>query len=106
VAPHFEVTTEQMTAEVIRVMVAGEIDMAAHRDLANAVTAAAQQSGETLVDLGGVTFLDSGGIGALMAGYRAALDAGHVYRIANANGLVRQVLEVTGTLAVLTGDAS
>jgi anti-sigma B factor antagonist len=104
VAPHFEVTTHEVSAGVIRVAVSGEIDMAAHAVLASAVTEAAQTASEAIVDLGAVTFLDSGGIGALMAGYRTALDSGSVYRVANASGLVRQVLEVTGTLGVLTGD--
>lgn len=87
-----------------RVSVVGEVDLATAPLLRDRLhTALRDQSPAVLVvDLAGVTFLDCTGIGALISAHNAALQAGCQLRITDPQPIVRRVLEVTGSLGILT----
>ena len=57
------------------------------------------------MDLDAVTFVDSGGIGVLVKGFHSASEAGCGYKVVNPQGIVRQVLEITGVFTALTDGA-
>ena len=87
-------------------VLAGEIDLAAHAPLLAEILHVVNGSAtELVVDLGEVTFVDSGGIGVLVKGYHSAAQAGCGYKVVNPQGIVRQVLEITGVFAALTDGA-
>ena len=83
--------------------VRGEID----RDVSEAVTTiianAARQEGveELVIDLTEVRFLAAAGIRALVEGRAGALRHGLAYRVVNARGVVRAVLEAAGLIELL-----
>jgi anti-sigma B factor antagonist len=82
----------------------GEIDLATGGTLEAAILdAVAHPDAESVVvDLAGVGFLDSSGISTLLRGRRAADDRGIAFRVTGANGIVRNVLDVTGVWALLS----
>lgn len=86
----------------------GEIDLATVEQLREAITREIQLDvvAAVLIDLDHVTFLGSTGIGALVQGRRLARRHGKRLEVANAQGVVRRVLEATGTWQYLTGDES
>lgn len=89
--------SRQRDAEAVTVAVHGEIDLSTVEDLEQEIDAATQSDGATvIIDLGGVTFMDSAGINILLKGRRLADERGKQYRVTNAHGLVRQILDVTG----------
>jgi len=92
----------------MRLILAGEIDLASHDVLLTEIIQLVGGSATHLViDLEAVTFVDSGGVGVLVKGYHAARDTGCGYKIVNPQGMVKQVLEITGVLATLiTGSPS
>jgi anti-sigma B factor antagonist len=94
-------------ADTITVTVRGEIDLATVDQLATEIAAAVRADATgVIVDLDGVTFLDSSGIGALLAGRKAADESGKSFHVTGANGIVREVLDLTGVWAHLSGQAS
>lgn len=92
---------------VAMVSIEGELDLASAGELESCL---AELTGSPVtglvVDLTGVTFIDSAGINALLKGRRLAEAGGRAYRVCNASGLVREVLDVTGVWQHLTGSAS
>jgi anti-sigma B factor antagonist len=87
-------------------VLAGEIDLAAHESLlAEILHVVNGSTTELVVDLGEVTFVDSGGIGVLVKGFHSATEAGCGYKVVNPQGVVRQVLEITGVFTALTNGA-
>lgn len=87
----------------MRLALSGEIDLAAHDVLLKEILQTVHSTAtQLIVDLGGVSFVDSGGVGVLVNGYHSAREAGCGYRVVNAQGMVRQVLEITGVLAALS----
>ncbi|GGL19564.1 STAS domain-containing protein [Mangrovihabitans endophyticus] len=82
---------------------AGELDMADRDGLERAVVGAVRSAGvqHVVLDLADVTFIDSEVLAAVIAGRNAAVAAGVRFCLANAHGMVRRVLEVTGLLEVL-----
>jgi anti-anti-sigma factor len=86
----------------------GEIDLSTVEQLREAITREIERGevAAVLIDLDGVTFLDSTGIGALVQGRGLASRHGKRLGVANAHGLVRRVLEATGTWQYLTGSES
>ncbi|GAA1557398.1 hypothetical protein GCM10009827_092920 [Dactylosporangium maewongense] len=86
------------------VSIAGDVDLSTAGDLDREVLAAVDSGAATVVvDLAEVTFIDSAGINTLLKARRHAGEQGRQLRIANAAGVVRDVLEMTGVLAHLSG---
>jgi anti-sigma B factor antagonist len=96
-------------ASTVTVSVTGEIDFATADTLGEHLRAAIDTvpagTGTVLVDLSAVTFLDSAGINRLLRGRRLADQHGKHYRVVGADGIVRQVLEITGAWKHLTDHA-
>ena len=55
-----------------------------------------------VVDLRRVTFLGAAGVRALLRGRKAVLTVGREFRVANATGIVYQVLRISGIHLTLT----
>jgi anti-sigma B factor antagonist len=89
---------------LVRLVVAGEIDMATSDALAGALrdAIATEHAKEVAVDLAGVTFIDSSGIRALVVAQDDATERGVAIYVTKPHAHVRRVLELTGLLAVLT----
>jgi anti-anti-sigma factor len=90
---------------VVRLSVAGELDMTAAEVLPAAVAAAATRPALTAVevDLQDVTFCDAAGITALLQAGQQAAGRNLGFRVIHARGIVHKVLLLTGVLATLTG---
>jgi anti-anti-sigma factor len=102
-APSCVIATGHLNGAV-RIAVVGEIDIAVHERLRAALAAAlCAGPAELVVDLAATTLLDAGGIGVLLhAQHQARRRARHL-RITNPqHPTVRRVLDITGTLCVLT----
>ena len=86
----------------------GEIDMDTSGDLADAITAALSDPRvtEVVIDLGHVTFLDMVALGDLLRRRADALDTGRTLRLTAPRGVVRRVLDISGTYSLLIGDVS
>ncbi|HEY1484488.1 MAG TPA: STAS domain-containing protein [Micromonosporaceae bacterium] len=91
-------------AGIVTIEAVGDIDLAAVTTLREQVDALLATEAVTgiVLDLAGVHFLDSSGIGALVGSLRAAQERGRSLRVVHANGLVRDVLELTNVLPLLT----
>jgi anti-anti-sigma factor len=97
---HFTITRERRRDDStdrvrIRLVLAGEFDLAARDELESAL-ASALRAGDVVVDMGEVTFLDCSGVGVLTRGLSQAWREGRGLRVVNAAGSVRHMLELTG----------
>jgi anti-sigma B factor antagonist len=97
---HFTITRERRRDDSservrIRLVLAGEFDLAA-RDALDGALASALRAGDVEVDMAGVSFLDCSGIGVLTRGLRQAWREGRGLQVVNAGGPVRHMLELTG----------
>jgi len=83
----------------------GEIDLTTVDQLGEAIANEINRNdvAAVLIDLDQVTFLDSTGIATLVKGRHTADRQGKRIAVTNAHGLVRRVLDVTGTWNYLTG---
>jgi anti-anti-sigma factor len=101
-----DVNTRVLSGTVMRVSVAGEIDMATVQQLDAALAAAIGRKGATAVevDFAGVTFCDSTGIAALDQAYAAATERSLPFRLIDVQPGVSRVLAIVGMLEILTGD--
>jgi anti-anti-sigma factor len=78
------------------VTAAGEIDLSTVDELRSAVTGAADDIEQLLLDLTGVEFIDSAGLGGLLE-LRSTLRSRNVtLQISAGEGPVRQAMEITG----------
>ncbi|MGH3645953.1 MAG: STAS domain-containing protein [Micromonosporaceae bacterium] len=85
-----------------RLVIAGDVDLAAHDELCRTILAAIDSGvGHLVVDLRQVTFFDSGAVGVLVAGHNAARRAGCTYQVVDPPDLVRRVLRANGILQLL-----
>jgi anti-anti-sigma factor len=80
-----------------RLVLVGEVDIAAREELLRAVEQAASKSRPLVVDLGGVTFLDGSGISALIAVTEVAVDRGIPIGFTDRPPVVDRVLDLTET---------
>lgn len=94
-----DVTVHRIGDRVIRLAVAGELDMAtvAAADAAVARTLTCAGLKVLIVDFAGVTFCDSRGIAMLERGHAAATRCGIAFQLVNITPLVRSLLNLLGT---------
>ncbi|HZN20852.1 MAG TPA: STAS domain-containing protein [Micromonosporaceae bacterium] len=87
-----------------RVSVVGEVDLATAPALRDRLVDALHEQNPAVldVDLAGVTFLDCAGVGALVAARNTAVRSRCQMRVSHPQPIVRRVLELAGTLDVLT----
>jgi anti-anti-sigma factor len=90
----------------LRMIAAGEIDLATQPMLMSAIEAAVETTGISgiMIDLGAVTFMDCYGMSALITGRDLAEKRSCEYVIQNANGLPLQLLRLAGVLGHLSGE--
>ena len=88
-----QITTQPESAGIVRLRIAGEVDMATAPQITDAR--------QVRLDLAEVTFLDSTGIRTLLLAQRDAADHGVVLRVVDAHHRVVRVLELTGALETL-----
>lgn len=92
---------------LVRLALAGEIDLAATSAVREHVVSALKaDSAGIVIDLAAVTFLDSSGIGVLLESRRLTIEAGRAFQAVNPQGSVASVLDLTGVRAYLAGDAA
>lgn len=98
-------TTPSAHTGVVTGSIAGAIDLATVPALHGHIDALLAEDTVTgvVLDLSAVTFLDSSGIGALIGCLRKANQAGKSLRVDNAHGLVRDVLDLTNVMPLLSG---
>jgi anti-sigma B factor antagonist len=101
------ITTSTEAAGIVRVGIAGEVDIATAPHITDtvhdAITAGIH---EILLDMADVTFLDSTGIGTLLQNKHTAAQQHVTLRLVNPNPRVVRVLELTGLLDVLQDGAA
>jgi anti-anti-sigma factor len=104
--PIHEIIAEPTAGGELRVGLAGDFDMSVATELSDALVRAARTPGvdRVVVDLRRTAFLDSHGIAGLLAGFDAAVLAGRRFSVTNADGMVREVLEITGLAEVFADD--
>ena len=98
--PTFEARTSAQPGRCV-VALAGECDLAVRDELTSALLRAVETAPVVEVDLDELRFIDSTGVHALVTAYHAAQRGGTSVYVANARGVVAQVLEVTGVGALL-----
>ena len=81
----------------IRLLLVGEVDVAAQEEVLRAIAVVPETSLPLVVELGGVTFLDGSGIAALMALTQAAVDRGLSIGFTDRPPVVDRVLDLTDT---------
>ena len=93
----------QDEAGTARLLLGGELDMAAREDLFAAIVAAGAAADTTAVvlDLRQVTFIDSEALGAIIEGHAAVTSAGRRYSVVGHHGPVRRVLDIAGLMPML-----
>ena len=96
-----------LARDVICLGVSGDVDVASSSSLDNAIREALAAPGikGVLVDLSKVTFLDSTGINTLVQDHQRARDQNINLQIVNPSTMALRVLELTGVLEFLSGDA-
>jgi anti-sigma B factor antagonist len=96
--------TTRRQGDTAIVAIDGAIDISNVGQMDDQVTAAVQSAdtNSVLVDLSGLTFMDSSGISSLLKGRRQADAVGTQYQVAGAEGVVRQVLDLTGVWTYLS----
>ena len=100
------INTRVLPDAVVRVSVAGEVDMATTPMVDDALTAAIGRPGAkgVEVDFALVPFCDSTGIAALDHALAAATARNLPFRVTNVQPGVARVLAIVGLLEDLTGD--
>jgi anti-anti-sigma factor len=87
----------------IRLHVAGVIDFTVADQLHDVLRAVLELSRKTVeVDCQDLRILDCSGVTALIRARNDALRRGQILFVSNPRGVVRQLLEITGTLPLLT----
>jgi anti-sigma B factor antagonist len=101
------IDTTYLARDVICLDVSGDVDMASSATLDTAIREALTAPGvnRVLVDLSKVTFLDSTGINTLVQDHQRAGDQNIKLQVVNPSTMALRVLELTGVLGFLSGDA-
>lgn len=97
--------TTQTADGVATIRVYGEVDLVSGPRVAREIKQATADDSvsEVVVNLAGTRFLDSTGIAVLLAGRREADEHGVEYRVEAAQGIVLEVLTLTGVWPALSG---
>jgi anti-anti-sigma factor len=82
---------------VVRLLVRGELDLAAKRPFTEALACAVRLRRPVEVDLVKVDFIDGSGLSMLMEARRRALSAGRLLTIVEVSRCVRRLIEITNT---------
>jgi anti-sigma B factor antagonist len=93
--PYFEVTVQRSSGTAV-VQVAGELDLASARTLADALCGLEQPCDRVILDLSRLTFIDSTGLRLAMTEHRRAEMDGFDFVLAGATDPILRVLRVTG----------
>jgi anti-anti-sigma factor len=92
-----------LTAEVARVQVTGELDVSSAPRLIAAVHDVAHPPVRRIdLECSGVSFLDSTGLRALLVARNAAVDRGVELTLVEPSASVQRVIEMTGVSGLLT----
>lgn len=91
------VVTAEPVGEVVRLRLAGELDMSTAPELLERITSlAAGGTPRLVVDLAALTFCDSAGLTTFVRGDRRCAEAGGWLRLTGAYGHVARVIEISG----------
>ncbi|GAA1841178.1 STAS domain-containing protein [Asanoa iriomotensis] len=91
------VVTLEPAGEVLRLRLAGELDMSTAPELLSRIAdLAAGGSPRVVVDLTALTFCDSAGLTVFVRGDRRCAEAGGWLRLTGAHGHVARVIEISG----------
>ncbi len=96
----FEATTSAQPGRVMVTLV-GECDLAVRDEFVSTLLAAVDGAPVVVVDLARLEFLDSSGLHGLVTAHHTARARGGRLSVVNANGVVADVLDVTGVGALL-----
>ena len=101
-----DIDTRVLSGGVVRVSVAGEIDLNTLPTLDGALASAVGRQGVTGVEvnLGGVTFCDSAGFASLDRAYGVARKRSLAFRVIDVQPRIRRMLAILGLLEGLTGE--
>jgi anti-anti-sigma factor len=101
-----DIDTRMLTGGVLRVSVAGEIDLNALPKLDGALASAVGREDITGVEVSfaGVSFCDSAGFASLDRAYGVARERSLTFRLIEAQPCVRRLLALLGLLEGLTGE--
>ncbi|MEV4538065.1 STAS domain-containing protein [Asanoa sp. NPDC049518] len=91
------VVTTERADDLVRLRLAGELDMSTAPELLQRIIAlAAQGTPRLVVDLAALTFCDSAGLTVFVRGDRRCAEAGGWLRLTGAYGHVARVIEISG----------
>jgi anti-anti-sigma factor len=98
------IDTHLVNDGVIRLAVSGELDLGTVDQLTDAVAEvlATARPAEVIIDLAGLSLCDSTGVDALLRARAAAAAQAVQLTVINPRGIVRRVLDLTGTPDRLT----
>ncbi|MEA2178839.1 MAG: hypothetical protein QOG77_2136 [Solirubrobacteraceae bacterium] len=99
----FSVERQHQPDGAVRLILRGEIDLAARDGLREALERERRAGTPVLVVLDQLDFLDSSGIAVLLEARRHAIAAGTQFAVTPGTGHVRHVLWVSGLLTHLCG---
>lgn len=91
---------EERLGQGHRLVLGGELDLAAAYDLETALSRLCGEGGAIELDLRGITFMDSMGMRSLLTARDMCADAGSSLSVVAGEGQ-RKMLEVTGLIEVL-----
>lgn len=101
----FRVRVVASTDGCRRIRISGDVDLTVAELLRTVIIGPSEQAHLDTVDVDftDVTFLDMAGVNALLDARRTLLANGRRLRVRGVQGVARQVLEITGLLALLDG---
>jgi anti-anti-sigma factor len=94
--------TAKAVADGVAIIVAGDVDLAAHQAFEAEVEQAWDGSSRLVIDLSQVTFLDSMGLRVLVQTRQRATESGSDFVLAGPSTPVLRVLELAGVTQVFT----
>jgi anti-sigma B factor antagonist len=100
---HEELSIDRSDAKDGRVEVfglRGSLDIATAKSLRDAMSAAALQNRDVVVDLRGVEFIDSTGLGALIGAHKRVAEHHRMLRLVTNEGPIERLLNITGLIRV------